>query len=100
MGRLSTFSQHQASVMMIMLIMSTVNNWLAILTFNPENVINSPRAHHAGVIERRVAHCEQQIPRIRRAAAGVATSRPRRCAMPTIRSTSIALFFASSPGAI
>ena len=59
MGRLSTFSQHQASVMMIMLIMSTVNNWLAILTFNPENVINSPRAHHAGVIERRVAHCEQ-----------------------------------------
>jgi len=35
---------------MIMPIMSPVNNWLAILTFNPKNVINVARTHHAGVI--------------------------------------------------
>jgi len=35
---------------MIIPIMSAVNNWLAILTFNPKNVINVARAHHAGVI--------------------------------------------------
>jgi hypothetical protein len=35
---------------MIIPIMSPVNNRLAILTFNPANVINARLADHAGVI--------------------------------------------------
>ena len=58
--------------------MSTVNDWLAILTLNPENVINARLADHAGVIERWVAHCERQRPTIRRTFAGVVTSHPGR----------------------
>src|SRR5262249_25273736 len=45
-------------------------------------------------------YCERGIPRICRASAGVAMSRPRRWAMPAMRSTSTALFLANSPGAI
>jgi hypothetical protein len=44
---------------MIIPIMSTVNDWLTILTFNPENVINVARAHHAGVIEHQAPHYER-----------------------------------------
>lgn len=65
----------KASNFMIIPIMSTVNNWLTILTFNPENVINITRTHHAGVINGWVAHCERLRARICRASAGVATPR-------------------------
>jgi hypothetical protein len=37
---------------MIIPIMPTVNNWLTVLTLNPENVINAHPPYHAGVIER------------------------------------------------
>jgi hypothetical protein len=68
----------EANNFMIIPIMSTVNNWLAILTLNPENVINARLADHAGVIERWLAHCERQRLRIRRTSAAVVTSRPGR----------------------
>src|SRR5262249_5841512 len=44
-------------------------------------------------------HCGRARPRILRASSGVAISRPSPRAMPTMRSTSTALFLASSPGA-
>jgi hypothetical protein len=55
--------------------MPTVNNWLTVLTLNPENVMKARLPYHAGVIEHRAAYFERQRLRIRRAFAGVATSR-------------------------
>jgi hypothetical protein len=60
---------------MIIPIMPTVNNWLTVLTLNPENVMKARLPYHAGVIEHRAAYFERQRLRIRRAFAGVATSR-------------------------
>ena len=45
-------------------------------------------------------YCVFSNPRILRASSDVATSRPSPRAMPTMRSTSTALFLANSPGAM
>jgi hypothetical protein len=44
----------EANNFMIIPIMPTVNNWLIILTLNPENVMNARLFYHAGVIEPRL----------------------------------------------
>src|SRR5215471_16843798 len=50
-GTLSAFSKASkpTTACMIIPIMSTVNDWLAILTFNPENVIDARLLDHADV---------------------------------------------------